>query len=252
VRMGISNVLCVCVLLVCVLSVVNVVFGELSVDGGGSCTESNGTVYECPKYNYTRYGEGPDSYELREYSLDTWAISSSNGTTMPAPPQPTEALTALYPPLDAYFHGANADKLNITRAVAPVSIIWREQDPGVIWYRAIFFLPTLKQYPPPASTNPNVTVGGGQGHLRVFSRNFSSDHVPSDQEIIDFADRFRKQLENDQRRILDVNIMNYYDAIDAKGNWTKEIWFEDIGTEQDYLQRPIKLQTEKALKHRHK
>jgi len=133
--------------------------------------------------------------------------------------------------------------MNITRNVAPVAVAWAEVAPGVFFYGGVFFLPTLPSYPPPQPTNNTIHVVGGPGPaLEMFSHEFSLDHVPTDEEIEMAANRFARQLTADGHHFQPFPFVAWYDGIDAKGNWTKEIWFEPANqtlfTHFDTIQSP--------------
>jgi len=221
------------------------VSAQPSGEGGGKCYEAPGTVYECPRYNYTRHGTDHNYYQFRRYHLDTWAIVSVTAAEIISNhSQPIEGMVAVYPPLDAYFHGANSAGMNITRNVAPVAVAWFDAGAGAFYYSGVFFLPTLPSYPPPLPTNTTAVavVGGPRATLELFSHEFSLDHVPTDEEIEMAAIRFARQLTSDGHHFQPIPIVAWYDAIDAKGNWTKEIWFEPANqtlfTHFDTIQSP--------------
>jgi len=67
------------------------------------------------------------------------------------------------------------------------------------------------------------------------------DHIPNDTEIQAAADRFAAQLTGDKHKFQPFPIVSFYDAIDAKGNWTKEIWYEPDDGQPSRFQQLIDL-----------
>jgi len=215
-------------LVVLLLAFVAVISCQSTGRGGGTCYEEK-VAYACPTYNYTRTGSGDSMYEQRTYDLNTWVVESLNiSIIMASEIQAIEGMVAVYPPLDAYFHGANEAKLNITRNVAPVSVINIPIAPGVAYaYAGIFFLPPLDSYPPPEPTNNSIAVAGGSagGALQLWSQSFMLNTIPTDDQINAAASKFAQQLANDGVKFQNISIVSFYDAIDATGNWTKEVWY---------------------------
>jgi len=180
------------------------VSAQSSGEGGGTCYEGK-MVYACPGYTYNRVGSGATSYEHRVYKEQTWLIESAYLPVIMSPnPKPIE--------------GSNSEKLIISRAVAPISVISIPIENGDFTYQGLFFLPPLAHYPPPEPINRMIQVAGG--HLEVFSQSFSLNTIPTDNEINEAADSFGHQLATDGVKVWNITATSFYDDINTTGNWS--------------------------------
>jgi len=215
---------CLALLLVCFCLLIVCVVCQSSGSGGGTCYENRGRPVPCPTYNYTRYGRGEESYELRTYDSSFWIIENTNATVLPSNySRPIEGLFATFRPLEDYFFGDNDKKLNISLDTSPVIVAFGQVAEGMFAYESGIVLPPLAAYPPPNPSNSTVTLNGGAS-FNVYVKEFSPDRSPNNEEIVIAADRFNRQLANDSIQVQNFSIAAFYEPIGAPGNWSKQIW----------------------------